>query len=50
MSICIKVGFASKGSSHVCFRSTCDYVRIWDIYYRVVDVHSLDTKKIIVLL
>ena len=44
----IKVGFASKGRPHDCSRSTWDDVLIWNVYSRVVNVHSLDTKKVTV--
>ena len=49
MIICIEVGFASKGSSHDCLRSTRVNVLIWNVYSRVTNVHSLDTKKVTVL-
>ena len=49
MSIWIKVGFASKGSSHVCSRIARDNAPIWNVYPRVINLHSLGTKKVTVL-
>ena len=48
MSICIKIGFPSKGYPYDCSRHAWINVRIWNVYPWTVDVHSLDTKKVIV--
>ena len=50
MSICIKVGFfLTEGEPHVCRRSFDGYVRIWCVHTSIVEVHSLDTKKVTVI-
>ena len=51
MSICEKGGLLSnkKGEPHVCFGSIDGHVRVWRVHPNVVDVHSLDTKKVTVI-
>jgi len=49
MSICEKGDFSKKEVSHDCFGKLDGDVRLWRIHYSVVDVHSLDTKKVTVV-